>query len=56
MSQKLQQEAAIRFVDVCVSFAGRSKANVVLDQANFSVPQGKPRSLPEDLGRGKVSF
>nr|WP_320012081.1 ATP-binding cassette domain-containing protein [uncultured Desulfobulbus sp.] len=53
MKTSSQQEVAIRFVDVCVSFAGRSKENVVLNHANFSVPQGKTTVIAGGSGQGK---
>ena len=53
MRTSSQQEVAIRFVDVCVSFAGRSKENVVLDHANFTVPQGKTTVIAGGSGQGK---
>lgn len=52
-AQPANQEPAIRFVDVCVSFGERAKRHVVLDRANFSVPQGKTTVIAGGSGQGK---
>ncbi|MBM9614465.1 ATP-binding cassette domain-containing protein [Desulfobulbus rhabdoformis] len=53
MTLTLHEEAVIRFVDVCVSFAGRMQENIVLDQANFTVPKGKTTVIAGGSGQGK---
>jgi len=51
--QSASEEAAIRFVDVCVAFGERNRRHVVLDQVNFSVPQGKTTVIAGGSGQGK---
>lgn len=51
--QPTKQDPAIRFVDVCVSFGERAKRHIVLDRANFSVPQGKTTVIAGGSGQGK---
>lgn len=46
-------QPAIEFVDVCKAFGERTKRNVVLDKANFTVPKGKTTVIAGGSGQGK---